>query len=132
LVAKNKVPFRPGMTASVDIVTNTKRDILSVPLGAVTTRIPKSEEQDEDKPAKRNREEDLKEVVFVNVDGKVEMRVVKTGISDFDNIEIVEGLSELEQVITGPYLAVSKNLEAGDLVKAQEENNEDRKDGKRK
>ncbi|SMD39100.1 HlyD family secretion protein [Reichenbachiella faecimaris] len=130
LVADNKVPFRPGMTASVDIVTNTKRDILSVPLGAVTTRIPKSENKEEDdKSSKRNREEDLKEVVFVNVDGKAELRVVKTGISDFDNIEIVEGVSESEQVITGPYLAVSKKLEEGDLVKAQEEK-EDKKEKK--
>lgn len=130
LVANNKVPFRPGMTASVDIVTNTKRDILSVPLGAVTTRIPKAEGDEEDeKTQKRNRDEDLKEVVFVNVDGKAELRVVKTGISDFDNIEIVEGVEESEQVITGPYLAVSKNLEEGDLVKAKEEkgDREDRK-----
>lgn len=128
LIANNKVPFRPGMTASVDIVTNTKRDILSVPLGAVTTRVPKSEEEGEEEPKKRNREEDLKEVVFVNVEGKAELRVVKTGISDFDNIEIVDGLSESEQVITGPYLAVSKKLEEGELVKAHEEKGKDRKD----
>lgn len=120
LVANNKVPFRPGMTASVDIITNTKRDILSVPLGAVTTRIPKGEKDGEEESKKRNRDEELKEVVFVNVDGKAELRVVKTGISDFDNIEIVDGVSESDQVIVGPYLAVSKKLEEGDLVKAQE------------
>ncbi|WP_456459564.1 efflux RND transporter periplasmic adaptor subunit [Reichenbachiella sp.] len=120
LVANNKVPFRPGMTASVDIITNTKRDILSVPLGAVTTRIPKSEKDGEEESKKRNRDEELKEVVFVNVEGKAELRVVKTGISDFDNIEIIEGVSESDQVIVGPYLAVSKKLEEGDLVKAQE------------
>ncbi|MEP2025358.1 MAG: efflux RND transporter periplasmic adaptor subunit [Reichenbachiella sp.] len=129
LVASNKVPFRPGMTASVDIVTNTKRGILSVPLGAVTTRIPKSEDEEEsENSAQKNRNDDLKEVVFINVDGKAELRVVKTGISDFDNIEIIEGVSESEQVISGPYLAVSKNLEEGDLVKAEEkEDKEDRK-----
>lgn len=120
LVANNKVTFRPGMTASVDIITNTKRDILSVPLGAVTTRIPKGEKDGEEESKKRNRDEELKEVVFVNVDGKAELRVVKTGISDFDNIEIVDGVSESDQVIVGPYLAVSKKLEEGDLVKAQE------------
>lgn len=120
LVANNKVPFRPGMTASVDIITNTKRDILSVPLGAVTTRIPKGEKDGEEESKKRNRDEELKEVVFVNVGGKAELRVVKTGISDFDNIEIIEGVSESDQVIVGPYLAVSKKLEEGDLVKAQE------------
>lgn len=127
LLANKKVPFRPGMTASVDIITNTKRDILSVPLGAVTTRIPKSEEEGEESK-KRNREDDLKEVVFVNVDGKAELRVVKTGISDFDNIEIIDGLSESEQVITGPYLAVSKKLEEGELVKAEEKKDDEQKE----
>ncbi|UXX78952.1 efflux RND transporter periplasmic adaptor subunit [Reichenbachiella carrageenanivorans] len=130
LVANNKVPFRPGMTASVDIVTNTKRGILSVPLGAVTTRVPKVEEEEsaDDKASKRNREEDLKEVVFVNEDGVAKLRVVKTGISDFDNIEILEGLTESDQVITGPYLAVSKKLEDGELVKGQEDKEEKKKD----
>ncbi|MDW3210786.1 MAG: efflux RND transporter periplasmic adaptor subunit [Reichenbachiella sp.] len=128
LVSNNKVPFRPGMTASVDIITNTKRDILSVPLGAVTTRIPKNEKDGEEESKKRNRDEELKEVVFVNVDGKAELRVVKTGISDFDNIEIVEGVSEADQVIVGPYLAVSKKLEEGDLVKAQEKKEDEKKD----
>ncbi|WP_420581445.1 efflux RND transporter periplasmic adaptor subunit [Reichenbachiella sp.] len=127
LVANNKVPFRPGMTASVDIVTNTKQDILSVPLGAVTTRIPKNENEEEESK-KRGREEELKEVVFVNVEGKAELREVKTGISDFDNIEIVEGVSESDQVIVGPYLAVSKKLEEGDLVKAEEKKDKKREE----
>lgn len=129
LVANNKVPFRPGMTASVDIVTNTKVGILSVPLGAVTTRVPKVEQEEgaDDKASKRNREEDLKEVVFVNEDGVAKLRVVKTGISDFDNIEILEGLTESDQVITGPYLAVSKKLEEGELIKTPEEK-EDKKE----
>ncbi|MEO9805951.1 MAG: efflux RND transporter periplasmic adaptor subunit [Reichenbachiella sp.] len=129
LIASNKVPFRPGMTASVDIITNTKRDVLSVPLGAVTTRVPKSDEEEDDDKTKRNRDEDLKEVVFVDKDGVAELRIVKTGISDFDNIEIVEGVNESDKVITGPYLAVSKNLEEGDHVKEQEEKEkEDKKD----
>lgn len=127
LVSNNKVPFRPGMTASVDIITNTKRDILSVPLGAVTTRIPKSEKDGEEDSKKRNRDEELKEVVFVNADGKAELRVVKTGISDFDNIEIVEGVSESDLIIVGPYLAVSKKLEEGDLVKAKEDKKDDQR-----
>lgn len=130
LLASNKVPFRPGMTASVDIVTNTKRGVLSVPLGAVTTRVPQSEDDEEDDKSKRKRDEDLKEVVFVDKDGVAELRVVKTGISDFDNIEIVEGVSEEDKVVTGPYLAVSKNLEEGDHIKEQEE--KEKKDKKNK
>lgn len=129
LVANNKIPFRPGMTASVDIVTNTKKDILAVPLGAVTTRVPEDDDDkdDDSEKSKRKREEDLEEVVFVNKDGIAELRIVKTGISDFDNMEIVEGVSEGEQVISGPYLAVSKKLEDGDLVKEKEEDEDDDK-----
>lgn len=128
LITSNKVPFRPGMTASVDIVTNTKKGILAVPLGAVTTRVPKIEGDEEDERSQRKREEDLKEVVFVNNDGIAELKIVKTGISDFDNIEILEGVEEGAQVITGPYLSVSKKLEAGDHVKKQEENEKDKND----
>lgn len=129
LVANNKIPFRPGMTASVDIVTNTKKGILAVPLGAVTTRVPEDDDDkdDDSEKSKRKREEDLEEVVFVNKDGIAELRIVKTGISDFDNMEIVEGVSEGEQVISGPYLAVSKKLEDGDLVKEKEEDEDDDK-----
>jgi len=124
LAGNNKKPFRPGMTASVDIITNTKKDIISVPLGAVTTRLPVKEklegdddEEEEPEEYTRGKDEDLLEVVFVEVDGVAEQREVKTGISDFDNIEIVDGLSMDEMVVTGPYLAVSKNLEDGDLIK---------------
>lgn len=129
LVASNKIPFRPGMTASVDIVTNTKRDILAVPLGAVTTRVPEGEEDkgDDSDDSKRKREEDLEEVVFVNNEGVAELRIVKTGISDFDNMEIVEGIEEGEEVISGPYLAVSKKLEDGDLIEEKEDKDEDDK-----
>ncbi|MEO9964346.1 MAG: efflux RND transporter periplasmic adaptor subunit [Reichenbachiella sp.] len=127
LATNNRVPFRPGMTASVDIVTDTKRGVLSVPLGAVTTRVPKSEDDNDDKSSKRKREEDLEEVVFVYSDGIAELRVVKTGISDFDNIEITEGVAEGEQVVTGPYIAVSKKLEDGDAIK-EEEDNKDKDD----
>lgn len=107
-------PFRPGMTASVDIITETKKQVLSVPLGAVTTRNPEEEEEDDKKDDK------LLEVVFINQDGKATMKEVKTGISDFENIEIVDGLDQDEQVITGPFLEVSKKLEDGDRIKEKE------------
>lgn len=122
----NSSPFRPGMTASVDIVTEKKNDILSVPLGAVTTRIPEDEKADKgEKMSEKTREEKLKEVVFVNRDGKAVMVEVKTGISDFDNIEILEGLNADDQVVTGPFLAVSKKLEDGDDIKEKEEEDEE-------
>ncbi len=131
-------PFRPGMTASVDIITNRKANTLSVPLSAVTTRNPNDkkapekdgqEEEDEEREENENataqnegqpKDDEMQEVIFVMEDGKAKMVQVKTGISDFDNIEIVSGIKEGAQVISGPFLLVSKRLNDGDLVKKQE------------
>ncbi|WP_422006301.1 efflux RND transporter periplasmic adaptor subunit [Roseivirga pacifica] len=115
-------PFRPGMTASVEIITTTKENILSVPLAAVTTRNPKlntptAELSDEEKV--RVKDEDIKEVVFVNDGGKAKMVEVKTGISDFDNIEILSGIEEGQEVISGPFFVVSKRIKDGDVVEKQ-------------
>lgn len=119
-------PFRPGMTASVEIITTVKQDVLSVPLSAVTTRNPKlnrgefgtDNEEDAEVTSVNNtgKEEDIKEVVFVNDGGKAKMVEVKTGISDYDNIEIISGLKEGDQVVSGPFFVVSKRLKNGDLV----------------
>jgi HlyD family secretion protein len=126
--AKKSYPFKPGMTASIEIMTERKKGVISVPIAAVTTRSDTPKEgNNEDSAAKGNTTSDnvkakkaaIKEVVFVSVNGKAEMREVKTGISDFENIEIISGLKEGDQIISGPYLAVSKNLKAGDLVEAK-------------
>ena len=131
---KSPSPFRPGMTASVEIITTTKKDVLSAPLSAVTTRnskkviSPKKKEEgffdDDEEDAmslntNTNRPEgkgSIKEVVFVWVEGIAKMREVETGISDYSNIEIRSGLKEGELVISGPFFAVSKQLKEGDLV----------------
>lgn len=133
-----KFPFRPGMTASVDIITDKKADVLSVPLAAVTTRNPDDKgEQGDGPPAQQTsaqnqdkkpaRAED-KVVVFVNQKGVAKMREVKTGISDYDNIEILSGLSDTTEVVTGPFLAVSKRLNDGDKIRKMEKKDEDKKD----
>lgn len=120
-------PFRPGMTASVEIITTTKQNVLSVPLAAVTTRNPKlnggktgvvttSSEENSSGPVNPNASDDLKEVVFVNDNGTAKMVEVTTGISDYDNIEILSGLEEGQEVISGPFFVVSKRLNNGDLV----------------
>ncbi|WP_221390528.1 efflux RND transporter periplasmic adaptor subunit [Dyadobacter sp. NIV53] len=125
--SKKSYPFKPGMTASVEIITERKNSVISVPIAAVTTRSNKAAEDAKKEPnsndadidankAKAKKEEVIKEVVFVDVKGKAEMKEVKTGISDFDNIEILSGLKEGDQIISGPYIVVSKNLNNGDLV----------------
>jgi HlyD family secretion protein len=139
----NRYPFRPGMTASVDIVTTRKENVLSVPLAAVTTRNPdddKNKEKPEDdddeertvtdssKPKVVKKED--KVVVFVNEKGEAKMREVKTGISDYDNIEIISGLTDSVEVITGPFLVVSKRLKEGDKVSVKKEEKKKEEDKK--
>ncbi len=143
----NRYPFRPGMTASVDIITTRKENVLSVPLAAVTTRNPdddkggKSEEGNNDDDDKRTvtdsskpkaeKKED-KVVVFVNENGVAKMKEVKTGISDYDNIEIISGLSDSLEVITGPFLVVSKRLKDGDKVSVKKEEKKKEEDSDKK
>ncbi|WP_210464907.1 efflux RND transporter periplasmic adaptor subunit [Rufibacter roseolus] len=130
LIQKNgRTPFRPGMTASVDIITDRKNNVLSVPLASVTTRAkdkpkdktdgPENNFTQEDKPVRP--EERPEEVVFVHEGGKVKMVKVTTGISDFDNIEILSGLKLGQEVVSGPFRAVSKQLKDGDLVTVKDE-----------
>ncbi|MBC6366005.1 efflux RND transporter periplasmic adaptor subunit [Algoriphagus sp. AK58] len=108
--AGNKYPFRPGMTASVEIMTNAKTDALAIPLSAVTTRESKQD-------SLTGGATKAKEIVFVSENGEAKTRTVKTGISDYENIEILEGLKEGDEVISGPYFIVSKQLKEGDKVK---------------
>jgi len=135
---KLSYPLKPGMTASVEVLTNRKEKVLTVPLAAVTTReigavevsMPMGGEKKEDGPAvvtqedanaAKKRKENTKEVVFVmEKGGKVKQIEVKTGISDFENIEILSGLSDGQEIISGPYATVAKKLKAGDLVKKKE------------
>jgi HlyD family secretion protein len=129
--AKKVYPFKPGMTATVDIITEKKEKVLSVPIAAVTTRDgsnadekkeqqgPPNDDQSTNEPAKPKKKELPKEVVFVaGADNKVKLREVKTGITDTaaGTIEIKDGLKEGEQIVSGPFIAVSKKLKDGDLV----------------
>jgi HlyD family secretion protein len=125
-----RTPFRPGMTASVDIITDKKRQVTAVPLASVTTRNPNAsseEEEEEDvdeeeKDAKPVVEGEEEEVVFVFEDGKAQMVLVETGISDFNYIEITSGLDIGQKVISGPFSVVSKRLKEGDAVKSRDDN----------
>jgi len=127
---KKNFPFRPGMSASADIETRTKQNVLSIPINAVTTREKNDStinnnnntadnDKDNQTDIKNNTSaNDLDEVVFVlQKDGKVRKQIVTTGIQDINNIEVTSGLKEGEEVITGPYDVVSKTLKEKDKVK---------------
>jgi HlyD family secretion protein len=101
------------MTASVEIITDKKMSVLAIPLAAVTVREDQLIESGE---AKGN----MKELVFLKKDDIAEFQEIKTGISDFENIEILEGLVEGQEVITGPYFVVSTQLENDKIVKIAE------------
>lgn len=127
-----RFPFRPGMTASVEIITDTKYNVLSVPLSAVTTRVPSDENEEsnesngEESTAITNND-DKQEVIFVHEDGKAKMVQVEVGISDFENIEILSGIEEGTELVSGPFLAVSKRLKDGDPIKSKESNKKEKK-----
>ncbi|MEX2512814.1 MAG: efflux RND transporter periplasmic adaptor subunit [Cyclobacteriaceae bacterium] len=107
---ENPFPFRPGMTASVEVITDTKENVLAVPLAAVTTRASETIESGSGIPR-------MKELVFLKEGNTAKMVEVETGISDFENIQILKGLKEGQEVITGPYFVVSKELEDSIKVK---------------
>jgi HlyD family secretion protein len=116
-------PFRPGMTATVDIITKTKNNVLFVPISSVvvksdTTAVVVGKIQDSKTEVKEAAPKSDKkfECVFVKVGDKAKIRIIKTGIQDDTNIEVLTGLKKGDVVITGPYTTVSKDLNSGDKV----------------
>ncbi len=128
-------PFRPGMSASVSILTNTVENVVSVPIQSVSARdradLEKDQEEGAAKQVNQSRSKnELVEIAFVTVGGnKVEIREVKTGIQDDDYIQILSGIKDGEEVVTGPYSAVSRKLEDGDdIIVDNEKKDEKEKD----
>ncbi|NVO08666.1 MAG: efflux RND transporter periplasmic adaptor subunit [Bacteroidales bacterium] len=123
--SKNPSPFRPGMSTTVDIRTQTKHDILSVPIQAVTTRSDSLNnsaavgfsEANQDQHTKTVKPSELKEIVFIARKDSSKMVVVKTGIQDNQYIEIMEGLKGDEDIISAPFSAISRKLKDGKLIK---------------
>ncbi len=132
-----KYPFRPGMSATVDIQTETRNNVISVPIQAVTTRSLVDHKKVEEKKEEANKTEDENEavtqqgektaddekveVVFVYSDGKVKKQAVKTGIQDSENIEILEGLKAGDEIVTAPFNAINKLLNDSSVVKKVDE-----------
>ena len=113
---KNYSPFRPGMTATVDIITEQKENIVAVPISAIVI---KNDTTSNKKPNAQKTTDEKFECVFVKDGDEAKLRVVKTGIQDDTNIEISSGLQEGEEVITGPYNTVTKTLKQGDKIEVE-------------
>lgn len=119
---ENYSPFRPGMTATVDIITNRKDDVIAIPISAVVVKSDTATSRPGKKVEEKVQSSDKKfETVFVKKGEEAKLRVVKTGIQDDANIEITEGLEVGEEVITGPYNTVTKSLKSGDKVEVSKE-----------
>ena len=136
----NLSPFRPGMSATVDVHTKSAVKVLSLPIQAVTTRSDSAlkakegeakqeddygakvvdEKKEKIEAATAPKDQKPQECVFVYNDGKVTLQKVKTGIQDNLAIEILEGLKEGDEVVSGPYNAVAKMLKNGTEVKKSE------------
>jgi HlyD family secretion protein len=130
-VTSNVEKLRPGMSATVDILTETRPNVVYIPIQSVTARdlkadslkaneskknkksVPAGNESSSEKESKKV----MTEVVFVVDGGTVKMVPVTTGISDDNNIEILSGLTEGQKVVTGSYKALSKLLKNGSQVK---------------
>ena len=171
---KEKQIFRPGMSVSAEIETRSRTNVLTVPIGSVTTRLPKEAADGKTGDAKKGKAaaktgetnaapktnagaaqsgatnaagsatnttkangtkklgEAPKpiEVVFLNEDGKAKMMLVKRGISDDNYVEIIEGVKEGQEVVSGGYKAISRELEDGKKIKIGPAKNEPGKETK--
>lgn len=124
-------PFRPGMTATVDIITKRKEKVIAVPISAVvmksdtlsSNKVDVKSEEGENAEAVVQKTDKKLECVFVKVGDKAKIRIIKTGIQDDSNIEVIQGLKKGDVVIVGPYTTVTKDLNSGDFVfiKTEEE-----------
>jgi HlyD family secretion protein len=121
--------FRPGMSTTVDIYTEREDDVLRVPIQSVTTREKdrlekKKEIEDTEDPSNtqdnKKEEDEMVEVVFVVDGGEAIARQIERGISDDSHYAILSGLQEGDKVVTGPFRAISKTLNSGDLVNIKE------------
>jgi len=121
-------PFRPGMTATVDVITDKKEKIIGVPISAIVIKTDTSSAKN--KKVKKTESENVEkfECVFVKKGDEAILRVVKTGIQDDSNIEIISGLSEEDEVVIGPYTLVTKSLKPGDKIEEISSEEEEEKE----
>ncbi len=132
-------PFRPGMSATVDIQTETVTDVIAAPIQAVTTRadsvLSDTLEGTRILPHERDAKEEPIEIVFIAEEGKAVARKVETGIQDNNYIQILEGLKDGDEIIVAPYNAVAKKLKPGsavEIVKKEDLFKDDKKKKRKK
>lgn len=133
----NFSPFRPGMTATVDIITKRSVNVLGVPIGAVVIKedttatkkdiVAELEKEEAKEKGKAPKKDEKFECVFVKIGEKAKLKVVKTGIQDDTNIEIISGLKKGDEIIVGPYSMVSKELMPNDKVRQETQKDKDEK-----
>jgi len=124
------VQFRPGMSMSADIETETHTNVLTVPIQSVTVRAPKKEMKEEPKEGeaqfdagkKKKNEDKLEEVVFVAKDGLAKTIPVKRGISNDAYVEVKADGLEGQDVVSGPFKAINRDLEVDSKVKIDTKN----------
>ena len=133
----NYSPFRPGMTATVDIETKRSTNVLAVPISAIVIKddttstkkdiVAEIEKEEAEKKGKAPKKDIKFECVFVKVGDKAKIRIVKTGIQDDTNIEILSGLKKGDEIIIGPYTLVSKELMPNDKVRLETKSDKEKK-----
>ena len=116
-VLDKDVSLRPGMSMSADIETQTKQNVLSVPIQCVTTRVPKQKEGEKKDSLQQKQMDKPVEVVFLAEGGKAKTVPVKRGINDDSYVEITTGVGENTEVISGSYKAINRDLEDGSAIK---------------
>lgn len=139
---KNPSPFRPGMSTTVDIRTQTKYNILSIPIQAVTTRsdsmskgatsgFTEVDPNQVNQVKNTTKPSEMKEIVFIAKGDSAKMVVVKTGIQDNSFIEITEGLKGDEDIVSAPFSAISRKLSDGKLIKKVQKDKLFKEEGKK-
>ncbi len=126
--------FRPGMSTTVDIITETQDNVLKVPIQAVTTREKEKLEKkrdiedhpDEEKSeTNKDKNKEMVEVVFIVEDNHAIAKPVKLGISDDTFYEIISGVNEDDEVVTAPFRVLSRTLQTEDLIEIKEDEREE-------
>jgi len=139
---QEKEIFRPGMSVTSEIETRYRTNVLCVPIQSVTTRVPKKDKEkkgdkakDEKPPTieakRKNETKKPSEIIFVLGSEFVKMKPVKRGISDDSYVEITEGVEEGQEVVSGSYKAINRELEDGRKIKKDDPGKEGKKDEER-